>query len=38
MEKRLAGRVDRKPVCLVDVSTVPIGLCARGGQALAPIR
>jgi len=38
MEKRLAARVDRKPVCLVDVGAVSIGLCVRGGQALAPIR
>jgi hypothetical protein len=29
MEKRLAGRDDRKPVCLVDARPVSIGLCVR---------
>jgi len=29
MEKRLAGRGDRKRVCLVDARPVSIGLCVR---------
>jgi hypothetical protein len=32
VEKRLAGRGDRKPVCLVDASAVSIGLCVRRAQ------
>jgi hypothetical protein len=31
-EKRLAGRGDRKPVCLVDARPVSIGLCVRRAQ------
>jgi hypothetical protein len=31
-EKRLRGRGDREPVCLIDASTVSIGLCVRRTQ------